>query len=113
MPDFRYPSRIRSRWPSPLRSASWAATWPSGRRRTFSVNLALSVTEEDLHASKVARHHDVREPIAVDGTGDQGGVRDIDPSRRDRGEDSFPIARPDGRAGFYEARSRHLPIAGR
>jgi hypothetical protein len=29
---------------------------------------ALSVTEEGLHASKVARHHDIREPVTVDVT---------------------------------------------
>lgn len=67
----------------------------------------FSVTEEGLHNSKVARQYDVRESIAVDIPNGKRAIADIAPSRLDRGELAFAVAKPHVKARFEKPRGSH------
>src|SRR2546428_9980582 len=63
---------------------------------------AAAVTEEGLYLSEVAGRSDSRESVMVDIPCGEGGVPDVGPGRRDGGEVTFAVTKPDVEGVLYE-----------
>ena len=68
---------------------------------------SAAIAQEGLHPPEVAGRHDVRESVAVDVAGGEGGVADVGPGGRGRGEVALAVTQPSLERGFRQACRRH------
>src|SRR5207249_10171578 len=66
-----------------------------------------AIAQKGLHPPEVAGRHDVREAVAVDVAGGEGGVADVGPGGRGRGEVALAVTEPSLERGFRQACRRH------